>query len=508
MSPTVHEQLQRESPSGIRTRGVPKCITAVLICALLALSCGPVWAQEDADDVDETDETETEAETETEEDASPTRPRLPDPVYVLEAIELSGDYSTRDDIVLEALGLELGQEVNVEIMREAKLRLLATGYFETAQFGLARGTERGHVVLEVKLDERNTVMLSDVYLGTSQRSDFWGGLDAVDGNMFGIGHTARAAFVTSGKQTAFEVGYEDPSIGGSIVSAAVAGHFSQGRELAWPIVVVPGLGTDPLSMEVSRGGGRLSLGVRPLTLLGIFLDLRLEAIDARTDLQPLLEPLIEEGSSALASARLSVDLDTRDDPVMPSRGLRLNVSAEGSSADAIGDYSFVKLLGQFNFAWEFVPGHILRFDSAGGGIFGDAPYFDRFFVGDFNDLVPARNLGLNFSSRPAIDFFNTGADQLGYELFIVRGSVEYAIPILNRLDISWIYRTEFFVSGGVWAATTPEDDRTDVVTGLEPNPGVRDAFPFDLTVDLGLRVETTIGIFGLSFANGLALIPF
>ena len=34
------------------------------------------------------------------------------------------------------------------------------------------------------------------------------------------------------------------------------------------------------------------------------------------------------------------------------------------------------------------------------------------------------------------------------------------------------------------------------------------SFPMGLTFDLGLRAETAIGIFGFSFGNGLALIPY
>src|SRR5690606_21678451 len=199
-----------------------------------------------------------------------------------------------------------------------------------------------------------------------------------------------------------------------------------------------------------------------------------------------LETLLVPGQSVLASAALTVELDTRDDPVIPRRGIRVNVSAEGSTSEVLSDYDHLKLLAQFNAALEFLPGHILRFDLVGGAIFGDAPFFERFFVGDFDDLIPARSLGLNFASRPAVDFFNTGADQLGYENFVFRGSVEYAIPI--DIDVSWLYRTEFFLGAGVWGATTAEDDRGEVIIGLEPEPGVRDPFPVDLTVDLGLRV--------------------
>ena len=113
-----------------------------------------------------------------------------------------------------------------------------------------------------------------------------------------------------------------------------------------------------------------------------------------------MESLIMQGSSTLSTASLTAEYDTRDDPVMPSEGVRFNVSAEGSTDALVSDYAFLKLVAQSNLAWEFVPGHILRATLFGGAILGDAPYFERFYVGDFDDLLPSRNLGLGFATRP------------------------------------------------------------------------------------------------------------
>jgi len=432
-------------------------------------------------------------------------PRLPDPVYILERVELVGEFSTSKDLIHETLALELGQEVNVSILTQAQLRLLATGFFRTAQFGLEPGSERGNVIVRVVLEERNTILLSDLFLGTSQRSDFWGGLDVLDSNIFGIGHTARAAFVTSGDEFAFEVSYVDPTIFASPVSMGFTAHFSRGGEQAFPVVAADLNTPSSFEVDVLRAGGRLSNGLFILPQLGLFLDLRVEGLKSDSPFDDLLESQLQPGTSWLSTAALAVELDTRDDPVMPRNGVRLNLSAEGAHPSVVGDYQYLRLLGQLNFATEFLPGHILRLDLVGGTIIGEAPFFERFFVGDFNDLLPSRNLGLNFASRPAADFFNTGTDQLGYENNILRASAEYAIPLTEGID--WVYRSEFFLGGGLYAATTSDADAARVILGVEPMPGPRDPFPFDLTINLGLRVETSIGIFGLSFANGLALVP-
>ena len=431
---------------------------------------------------------------------------LPDPIYLLEEIELSGSYSTSDEAVINALGLELDQQVNMVILKEARLRLLSTGFFEQAQFGLEPGSERGKVVLHIELIERNTLLLADIFLGASEVYPFWAGLDLVEGNFLGTGHSLRGAFVASAGQLAVELGWFNPTLLGSDFSIGFTGHGSTGREEMYPLVAVPS-GMDPYNLELNRLGGRLSFGWLASEDIGLYLDLRGEYLNAQTSAPytELLNDLIELGDGTLSVLALTFDFDTRDDPVIPREGLRFNLSAQGSSEAMGSDYDYIKVLGHSLWAWEFVPGHILRLSGAGGAIWGQAPYFERFFIGDFNDLVPARNLGRNFANQSGPDFFNTGADQISYENFIFRVSAEYAIPI--DLKLSWVYRTEFFLGSGLVGATTPEADRAELMLGIEPEPGLRDPMPLDLSVDLGLRVETSIGIFGFSFANGMALVP-
>ncbi|MDX9719417.1 MAG: BamA/TamA family outer membrane protein [Myxococcota bacterium] len=433
-------------------------------------------------------------------------PRLPDPTYLLEDIEIIGDIKTTRSVVSDLLALELEQEVNVAVLNEARLRLLASGLFETAQFGLEAGSKRGFVVLVVTLEERNSILLSDLFLGSSARSPFWGGFGLVEGNFFGTGHSARMAFVASDEQFAIELGYQVPKLFSTDFSFGVHLHSSASTEWAHPLVARPELGREPFELDTVRLASRLSFGYAFSSAFSLFLDLRNDYLDSSSPFPELTHKLLHNGQSVLSSAILASELDTRDDPIMPRRGLRWHASVEGSSADFLSNYDFLKLLTQLHLAWEFVPGHVLRGFAMAGGIFGDAPYFDRFFVGDFDDLIPSRSLGLNFSARAPIDFFNSGADQLSYETILLAVACEYAIPLLERID--WIYRMEFFVSAGLFAATTPADERSEVQLGLLPSHGPRGAFPFDLSANLGLRVETPIGIFGLSFANALSLIPF
>lgn len=433
--------------------------------------------------------------------------KLPDPVYTLESIEIIGETKTQPSVIVDLLRLSPGQAVSVASLQNARLKLLATGYFRQAQFGMRPGSEKGKVILQITVEDRNTYLLSDLFIGSSRRSPFWGGLDFVDGNFLGYGQVARAAFVAGFDQYGFEVGWADPELGSTGISLALRAHHLSGQERAYTLEPRKDLAAGEFfNLDYRRSGGLASVGYHPDELFGFYLDLEFDAIGASSPRPEVTAPFIKGGDSYLLSARLAVELDNRDDPVMPRSGARAHLSVEGASREAGSGYDYLKLLLQMNLAWEIAPGHIMRFDGLGGWILGGAPFFKRFFIGDINDLVPARNLGLNFSSRHASDFFNTGADQLSYEDIAMRASIEYALPLADRLDL--FDRIELFLSAGVYGATTPSYRRDDIILGIKPRTGDRTGFPVDLTLDLGVRLETPIGIFGLSFANGIALIPF
>jgi hypothetical protein len=143
--------------------------------------------------------------------------------------------------------------------------------------------------------------------------------------------------------------------------------------------------------------------------------------------------------------------------------------------------------------------HVLGIHGFAGAIFGDAPYFEQFFVGDLNQLLPPRALGINFSTLPSRNFLDTTVASHRYEPFAARLLVEYAVPLWRRRHL--VYRGDAFAAFGAFALGNLDDLRQrDVSFGR--------AIPADLTADLGLRFDTYVGIFTFSIGNLLGRIPF
>src|ERR1019366_963075 len=153
----------------------------------------------------------------------------------------------------------------------------------------------------------------------------------------------------------------------------------------------------------------------------IFFDYRLEKIDATVplaasdhrglDVEPI-DFMLSPGSSVLSTLRITV--------------------ADATLTPLGSDYPYAKVVVHGS-QWFALPwGHVLAVDAFVGGIFGNAPLFERFYVGDLTDLLPDRVLDLNFDRRPAPNYLNTDIVEIRYGNYAAKVDAEYRIPVYPR----------------------------------------------------------------------------
>lgn len=454
----------------------------------------------------------------------PDPPALPEdnlsPSYVLEDIVVRGNRKTDATVILAELQLRAGDVVTASDHRveASRFRLLSLGYFLDVRMSLQRGSRRGGAVLLIEVEERGTIILNNIHLGTSDATAFWGGLEASQMNAFGRGIVIGGGFVAS---TTPRVENAEATFAGRLrasfparvvngVSFSATGLFNHSSEF----FRARGGDGDPdpagfTALRLRRAGAVLGLGRELSRNTRLYLDYRWESLHAdlpgtRTHAlgDGTIRPIdfaVHQGSSNVGTVTFSVDVDTRSDPVLPHSGVRLLMSIELGSAMLGSDYDFAKGLVQASVYLRMPRGHVLGLHSMAGAIFGGAPYFDRFFIGDLNMLLPPRALGVNFSTQPSRNLLGFDAERHRYDNLATRVVAEYAIPLWRRHRI--IYGGDAFAAFGAFALASLDDLRVR-------DRGLTHSLPIDLTADLGVRLDTAVGIFTISFGNTIGRLPF
>jgi outer membrane protein insertion porin family len=444
--------------------------------------------------------------------------------YTLEGVEVRGNTSTLSRVVLRYVPFHAGDILDVDDpeLEFTRYRLLGTGYFRDAQLSLRRGTRRGNVILVVDVVERNTIVVNDVWLGLSEDVDgngnarpltSYGGAQVTETNLAGTGIALGGAFAVADQQIALRASLADPQFlrtdwiaRGEVLYSGARAFFGNDDVLL----------DDPTQQfadyavaQYTRFGGSIGAGHDLGVSSQIYFNYRLEKIDASfplaasdhrgTDVEPI-DFLLIRGSSVLSTLGTQFVNDTRDDPFLPTRGHRVELGFDMSLTPLGSDYPYSKLVLRAS-QWFSLPwGHVLELRGFGGAIFGTAPLFEQFYVGDLSDLLPDRVLDLTFDRRPAPNFLSTDIVEIHYGTYAAKLDAEYRIPIYRGTRS--VYGVDFFTSAGLYGLANAQDF-------TDPAPGYTgfSTWPIDFTFNLGLRINTQIGGFVFGVSNLIGLIP-
>jgi outer membrane protein assembly factor BamA len=445
--------------------------------------------------------------------------------YVIEGIEVRGNTSTLSRVVLRYVPFRAGDTLDVEDkeLELTRYRLLGTGFFRDANLSLRRGTKRGYAVLVVTIVERNTLVLNDVWLGLSADAEpsgaarpltAYGGLDVSETNLAGTGITLGGALALADRQIGLRTRFADPAFLATTWTVEAQLLYNHARDFFGNKDV---LVDDPSALVTQdfavvtydRFGGLVGAGHDLGVSTQIFFDYRLEKLDAAfpraashhrgLDIEPI-DFFILPGSSVLSTLRTTLIHDTRDEPVLPTRGDHVVVVGDASLTPLGSDYPYAKIQAHASHWLELPWRHVLRIEGFAGAIFGDAPLFEKFYVGDFTDFRPDRVLDLNFDRRAAPSFLGTDITEVRYGQYAAKLSTEYRVPLYRGTRS--VYGVDVFGSFGVYGVA----DLRDLTNPARGYGGFANV-PIDLTFNFGLRADTAAGGFVFGFSNLLGFVP-
>ena len=445
---------------------------------------------------------------------------------------MRGNRTTLTSVVLRYVSERAGDllDVNGVELELTRFRLLGTGFFRDVQLSLQRGSRRGNVILIVDVVERNTLVIDQIWLGLASDVDpsgfarplsAYGGAQATETNLAGTGIALGGAFAVAENQLGLRVRLLDPQtfrsnwiteaellyndarafFGDSDVlvdqpTTATAGSSAQGAP-------------DFAVAQYKRFGGRVSIGHDLGISSQVFFDYRLEKIDALlppaasddcgADVCPI-DFMLLPGSSILSTLGATFTYDTRDDPFLPTRGQQVVASVAASLTPFGSDYPYTKVVARGSQWFPLSWGHVLHLEAFAGVVSGDAPLFERFYVGDLSDLLPDRALDLTFDRRAAPNFLSTDIVENLYGNYAAEVDLEYRVPLYRGRRS--IYGIDVFGSFGLYGLAN-DADFTQHPRGYSGLATV----PVDITFNAGLRIDTQAGGFVLGVANLVGFIP-
>jgi outer membrane protein insertion porin family len=482
--------------------------------------------------------------------------------YLLERVEVRGNVRVKTGLIKTFVPFDTGHAFAVDDpeIEALKYRLLGTGWFDRVDLHLERGQERGWVVLVLDVEERRTLVFQQLAAGvgwsvegaagkeggdsTARRAEPYLGLALAETNFLGTGQTLGGEVLVSRDQFGGALNFMSPVVRASrwsfrtraslvngheyfggdkgvLVSVSCPKDELSGEDLAEcqlkPPAAVVDYWRSSLELGTAKDVGsfaRLSLAwhgdyvyVPPSGLPDAASQIR-----GRGNHPSAREPIdfsIEPYDSYVSAISIGFTHDKRDSAVLPSRGTLAGFSGDMASRLIGSSYEFVRLELSVNH-WITLPWkhHVLRVGAQGGAVFGYAPFFYKFFVTDLTDLQPSRILGLNLDHRPAPNLFGviqcgrtydsscgTAVAQMRHEELAARIDAEYTASLV-RGRRKFLKNADIFGLIGLYGLADPDDLRVAM-------PGYHGIarLPIDLTLDLGVRLDTEAGVFRIGLAQ-------
>ncbi len=469
-------------------------------------------------------------------------------VYVLERIDIVGN-RTREDIIRRFVPLTAGDRFDVDNpqIERIRWRLMGTGWFNDVHLRLDRGSARGRVVLVVEVEERNTLVISRVVAGLARvvtnsndaddelRPYF--GLGLTESNLFGLGIGISASAVISELQGGFELRYHDPMRLGGGFDLTGRAFYNDARDffgrgtLNNTIVSCPE--PDPVEADdteepepcdrdvlreravviYDRFGIGLGTGHDITSALRYELDWLGELVDVGTKPQAAstlfgeqdqeyvpIDFHIDDGVSRVSSLHFGLILDARDDPAFPTQGQLLRLDTRLASSLIGSTYDFARVEATFRHYQPLPWHHSISFGLFLGTVFGRSPFFYRFYAADLSDLLPSRVQELNLDHRRTHNLLDTSIKEFDKSDLAARIDFEYLFP-LDRGG-GEIRGIDAYAGAGLFLLA----ERSVLRVGLPGYEGIEN-LPIDLTFDIGIQADTSIGVFKIGFSSLIGFLP-
>lgn len=389
-----------------------------------------------------------------------------------ERIEIVGNEKTRDKVIRRELRIYEGELFNGTALNTSKARVTALGFFEPdprtgmVEITTRRGSSDDLIIGTVEVKEKPTGTFQ-VGAGFSSVENFIATAQVSQSNFFGWGQSASLSAQLSSLRQLIQLQFVEPYFFdtnwtfafdfyrteadyGGFVREATGGNITFGHPL-------PFIENDNIrlfltytleNVDVSSGGSGSSFEFEPIA--GLFQD------------------------GVTSSARLSLNWDTRNNRLFPSKGFVQSASVEVAPPWLGSELQFTRYTGVTR--WYFPLPLKLVFKTQGtiGYITGDnVPISERYFLGGINSVRGYTLRSISPEVGVVVDPTDPQSQLTPYGVggnkqLIINNELEF--PILEQVGIRGVL---FWDLGNTWAIDEGFFDPTkfDLPLGLFQSVG-------------------------------------
>jgi outer membrane protein insertion porin family len=387
-------------------------------------------------------------------------------VVYFQRINIRGNTKTRDKVIRRELKIAEGDRYSQTLLNRSKARVTALGFFEAVDVSTRRGTADNRIVVNLEVKERPTGTFQ-VGAGFSSVESFIAQAQVSQNNLFGRGQRMTLQAQISGLRQLFSLSFWEPYFLDSRWTFAFDVYNRQG-----------------FFGSFTRGavGGTLTWGYPITDDIRVFATYKAEHVSAKSSSSASLfgttfgSPLPEGAQLAnyfrggfTSSVRLSIQWDTRNNRLFPSKGMYHMAWAEFASKYMGSQNQYNRFGGFSRFYYPIWGPIIFKFNAQIGVVTSPnpegVPLFERFFAGGIMDirgfkprtlsptLLYLRGLDPNETVQP---FLKGGNKKLVF-------NAEIEFPIFEKVGIKGVI---FSDAGNVF-----DDDESISFTGLRHSVG-------------------------------------
>ncbi len=250
-------------------------------------------------------------------------------------ITVTGNSKTRDKVVRREMKIEEGELYNETRKRQSLENVQRLGFFDEVNFKTSTPPDHPNTLnIEIVVKERNTgqIQLTAAY-GSTQGFSLGGSV--IQNNFRGMGQALEARVNASKNQQDYKLSLTDPYFNDTLWSAGFDVFYLDSRER--------------INYDLKKIGGNVRFG-HPVygDYTRAYVRYKLDKTDlyANQYTDPIIFPL-ETARGITSSVTLTLEYDTRNDRMFPSKGVYTDVAYERTGLG--GDLRYQEFSSRFRF---------------------------------------------------------------------------------------------------------------------------------------------------------------